>query len=206
MVNSLESAVQLLGLIFHDVAFSSGDCGEEMMKKLCSATACQLRVTNMKKEIIDSDSDSLAAAALPATEEQPHIQSCRMLLNVSDVKYNQSSISTSFRDGKPLAQLVKDFNDGRQHPLQMRSLNVVEWPGRVLFTLDHKRLWCLRMHGLAFSKPFQVWADVYRFLIVFEHMFQSHSIMDEFMRKYSTRNFGQSVELRGPPGSGNFLK
>merc|ERR1712187_964713 len=70
-----------------------------------------------------------------------------MLLPVRALKYTQQNIGPNFQDGRPLNQLVADLQSGKVDPARHLCLEVVKrWERgeEVLYSLDNRRLYCLK--------------------------------------------------------------
>ena len=117
-------------------------------------------------------------------------------VKVTDLLYSQTSISDHFQDGSPIHRLVADLKSGTVHPLQLRPLRVIDWPGRGLVTLDHRRVWCLKRFQEQLRETVHVKVDIYQLPGNLEHLFQIHPVLNELMRKYYTRGSGLRVNIR----------
>ena len=60
----------------------------------------------------------------------------------------------SGKHGTPLTDVIADLDLGTLHPLRdaWLQLNVIHWPGQELFSVDNRRLYCLRPLTVLFSR------------------------------------------------------
>ena len=61
------------------------------------------------------------------------------VVRVDDVRHTHDSISRKFKNGESFADLINNLNHGRLDPLResFLKLEVVEWPGQGLFSLNN---------------------------------------------------------------------
>jgi hypothetical protein len=102
-------------------------------------------------------------------------------MDPNEVRFSQSSISYRFRDGRTIDDLAEGLRSGQVRPEEVPPLRLVERDG-VYFTLDNRRLEAFRRAGVPIpwrlATPEEVEADAF---------------------KFTTRNGGVSVRVRGDP-------
>lgn len=155
LCQSCDCTVQLVGLVFGSVTFSAGDYDEEIFVKLCKAMRHYLPVKDERlSESCEASTHGLVdIPAKSALFENKSMSDADVglkrlgetLIAVDDVRYTQASIAPTFSDGSPLQKLVDDLKNGLDI---MRTpglrLTVLRWPGRGLYSVDNRRLWCFK--------------------------------------------------------------
>ena len=70
-----------------------------------------------------------------------------MKLKVADLRYTHDSIAGRFRDGRLYSQTIRELDSGHIDPLRHDNflLIVVHWPGRGYFSLNNRRVHCLKL-------------------------------------------------------------
>ncbi|CAE8716974.1 unnamed protein product [Polarella glacialis] len=102
-------------------------------------------------------------------------------MEVSSLCFTQNSISSHFRDGRPIYGLLNDINEGDFDPLRdLEPLDVVFHAG-LWMSLSNRRLWALKHSSLAMAGE-ELWVRV-----------RARPADKEFQSKRTTKNNGESV-------------
>ncbi len=99
-------------------------------------------------------------------------------INPQEVRFGQSSIRATFRDGGTIDDLAEGLRDGTVDAESIPPIRLFEREGK-LFTLDNRRLEAFRRAGMAIP---------YR-------MATSEEVQDESW-KLTTQNEGASIRVR----------
>ena len=125
------------------------------------------------------------------------------MLKVRDLKFTHDSVFREFRDGSSFERLLEDFRTGRVDPMvNLKPLKVYHWPGRVYYSRDNRRLKCLKEYREQLHNR-----DIFDRVFVLElpastmerlaHNPDLWRMLRDFLPACTTRNDGQSVEVRG---------
>ena len=110
--------------------------------------------------------------------------------------YAQRGMSGRFQNGRSLNEYIECLNCGTLDPLNLPDpLRVIEWPGRGLVTLDHRRAWCLKQHQEYMRKEVCTHVLVYRLPDCFDSLVRSHPVVREFLRKFDG-NESSKIRIR----------
>eukprot|EP00415_Alexandrium_ostenfeldii_P001392 UN1392 len=97
--------------------------------------------------------------------------------------FSQASISPSFRDGRPIYELLNSIDSGYTDPLrELEPLDVVHFDGK-WWSCSNRRLWVLK-HCSASIAGKAVWVRV-----------QVRPADGKFREKYTTTNCGIQVRI-----------
>ncbi len=135
--------------------------------------------------IVGKDDDILPAESVPGGERLGYTQTARdaatgaVAIDPYKVRFSQSSINYSFRDGGNIDDLAEGLRSGRIRPEDVPPIRLVERNGK-LYTLDNRRLEAFRRAGV--NVPYR--------------MATSEEIAAEGW-KFTTRNEGISIRVRG---------
>lgn len=119
-------------------------------------------------------------------------------IKVSKLRYTQEKMSNYFRDGKSLDALVDSLKSGQVSTSSaFLKLNVVHWPQKGYFSIDNRRLWCLKRFQESERERVCVAVRVFPLSKEFVDHMTSHPKYLSFLRHYDTRCDGKEVQIRG---------
>ena len=145
-------------------------------------------------------------------KEEPHdgAEICRPYdarLEVDEVLNTHDCVSQKFRNGSSFEALVADLDAGSVCPLkdQFLKLDVFHWEGRGYFSVNNRRLPCLKRHreNMRRYNPSHVvliLAKVFPLPTTFLKLIEDNPYYEKFIRSYSTRDQGKSVKVKGKGG------
>jgi hypothetical protein len=102
----------------------------------------------------------------------------RGFIDPKAVRFSQSSVSSNFRDGTSVEDLVRRLRNNEIEPSSIPPIRIVEKDG-LIYTLDNRRLKAFQDAGI--DIPFE----------------KLDFIPENEMFKFTTRNNGLTVEMRG---------
>jgi len=110
-----------------------------------------------------------------------HVVILRKMM-IAELRFTQSNVSSNFRDGRPIFELMNDLNSGDVDPLwDLEPLDVV-WFNGFWRSLSNRRLCMLKAH-MATARQ-NVWVQV-----------RALPVSQEFHDKNKTCNDGLSVQI-----------
>eukprot|EP00438_Fugacium_kawagutii_P013347 Skav207016 [mRNA] locus=scaffold2740:100796:101746:- [translate_table: standard] len=119
-------------------------------------------------------------------------------IKVSKLRYTQDKMSNYFRDGTSLDALVDGLKSGQVATSSaFLKLNVVHWPQKGFFSIDNRRLWCLKCFQKFKKKAVSITVRVFPLSKEFVVHMTSHPEYLSFLRHFDTRCDGKEVQIRG---------
>lgn len=126
-----------------------------------------------------------------------------------DVRFTQDTIAPTFTDGKTFDRLIGELQSGKVHPsrddflkLEAFRCDIVEGNSprrRCLFSLNNRRLHCLKEFQKQLGKPLKIHLKVQRTTPEQQAMVKAmveDSKMQRIVRSLSTKDKGYSVQVR----------
>jgi hypothetical protein len=108
-----------------------------------------------------------------------NVRKAPLLVDPNQVRFSQSSIKSTFKDGGSIDELAQALKSGQVRPEDIPPIRLVKKNGRV-YTLDNRRLEAFRRSGLEVP---------YRMATPYETAEESW--------KFTTKNDGASIQVRG---------
>ena len=127
-------------------------------------------------------------------------------VEVDDLRYTQRSISAFFRrDGRAqlprrrIANLASAIADSRVSTdaefLKLRVMQI----GAALYSLDNRRLWCLKRAQVIKRRRTNVYVGTLHVNTMLVGVLESNIVARVFRNHYDTRTHGRSITVRTSP-------
>merc|ERR1712224_916960 len=110
------------------------------------------------------------------------------VVTIDSVLQTHNDISGQFGNGKGFDELVIQLDNGFIDPLAVPflKLDVFEWPGRGLYSINNRRLYCLKVHQdhmRPFNHTVRINVRIYPLPQGFADL-MAHPAYEKFMRSY----------------------
>ncbi|CAE8637752.1 unnamed protein product [Polarella glacialis] len=142
------------------------------------------------------------AFAPPQEEAVEHL----VEVDAQDIRFTQDSIGSKFSDGKTFELLISELRSGKAHPARSEFLKLRAVCTRLngvhtYFSRDNRRLHCLKEYRKEIGKPLKVILKVkqHESLANVIASIVQDSLTQDVVRALSTKNKGDSVQVRGQP-------
>eukprot|EP00930_Biecheleria_cincta_P042846 TRINITY_DN29486_c0_g1_i1.p1 TRINITY_DN29486_c0_g1~~TRINITY_DN29486_c0_g1_i1.p1 ORF type:complete len:708 (-),score=150.52 TRINITY_DN29486_c0_g1_i1:56-1903(-) len=118
-----------------------------------------------------------------------------------DVRFSQDTIAPTFSDGKTFDRLIGELHSGKVHPSRDDFLVLDAFRGKrgCLFSLNNRRLHCLKEFEKQLGKPLKISLKVQRMTPEQQAMLDTmvqDATMQRIVRGLSTKDKGCSVQIR----------
>jgi hypothetical protein len=125
-------------------------------------------------------------------------------LEVDSIFQTHDGVSGKFSDARTFDDLIKGLGEGRIDRISQPflKLDVVEWLGKCFFSINNRRLVCLKLHqrNLRRQRPtsasVRIGVQAFPLPLHFCKLREAHPMYLKFMRAYSTRSNGTRVFVR----------
>jgi len=112
---------------------------------------------------------------------------------VGEVRFSQDNIAKTFRDGRSLAQLIKDLHAKKVHPMQDDFLVLnARSSNKIIYCCDNRRLYCLQ----EYQKDMQKRKPGFQVMIRVRILLDNDPTVEMFIRKHTTDNDGRTIVVR----------
>lgn len=128
------------------------------------------------------------------SNEQSDAEKFVKIVPVADVLFTHDSICAQFQDGKTFPALIQGLQSGEIVSLRegFLTLEAIEFDNKI-FTMDNRRLYCLKEFQKGMSEKVMVKLKVTRFV---------SKELREFLTKLTTVTAGSGIRVRAAVGNG----